>query len=488
MGGQASRFDVARDRTFCKKKRSSSDILSRQGKTAYRAPPRLIVCRGSTVQGPAPRARSASYHEASVGVIESRAADPAVGRGLAGRLFQGEVVVLRRCLQNYGAYEPLVQASLVGIREELGVPIAERVEQEGFERIHEFVAPEALPALTKGVYERICVLAPQLLPRLAGGVLGLDRSFYFERRPNVRFHIPFDQAKSHREQFDRFAREFGQGKIAAHGPHRDSWLDCPANAINIWCAIGPVRRGSGLSIYNDLYGRKLRFRPNGEIDLGESVGRPLNFELEPGDAVVFHGDQVHASELNRIDETRYVISFRLTPEKPVFPLGHYHHYIHSGLYQYAPRAVAEIPAKLQWSYVRHRLDYLSKALRKTTGRSGAAKAVDAPRPEADAGTVNVADVAVGQIVPASHNVCVARLGPDQFAAFGRRCPHKGGDLADGFIEGGAIVCPWHNLPFDLESGQSPCRSLAALPQYDYEIRGGRLEVLGRKRERTESAR
>lgn len=424
-----------------------------------------------------------------MGVIESSTSDPVSAEDLTSRLFQGEVVVLRRRLQACEAFEPLAHASLAGIQEGLGAQVAKRVEQAGFERIHEVVAPEDLPALTKAVYERICVIAPRLLPRLARGVLGWERPFYFERRPNIRFHIPFDQAKSHRKQFDRFARDFGQGKIAAHGPHRDSWLDCPANAINIWCAIGPVRRGNGLSIYHELYGRELRRRSNGEIEPGQSVGRPLNFELDPGDAVVFHGDHVHASEVNRINATRYVISFRLTPEKPVFPLGHHHHYVHSGLHAYAPRAVAEIPAKLQWSYLRHRLQYAGKALRKLSGREdGVPNGISASSSTSDAEELQAADIGVGQVVPASHNVCVARLGPDKFAAVGRRCPHKGGDLADGFVEGGSIVCPWHNLPFDLESGRSPCASLAALPRYDCEIRDGRLRVLERKRKRAESAR
>jgi len=33
------------------------------------------------------------------------------------------------------------------------------------------------------------------------------------------------------------------------------------------------------------------------------------------------------------------------------------------------------------------------------------------------------------------------------------CPHAGGNLADGRIVEGCIVCPWHNWPFHLANGQ-----------------------------------
>jgi len=33
------------------------------------------------------------------------------------------------------------------------------------------------------------------------------------------------------------------------------------------------------------------------------------------------------------------------------------------------------------------------------------------------------------------------------------CPHAGGDLAEGSIEEGCVVCPWHNWTFHLDSGQ-----------------------------------
>lgn len=39
-------------------------------------------------------------------------------------------------------------------------------------------------------------------------------------------------------------------------------------------------------------------------------------------------------------------------------------------------------------------------------------------------------------------------------AMDARCPHANGPLADGKIEEGQVICPWHRFGFDLKTGQS----------------------------------
>ena len=34
------------------------------------------------------------------------------------------------------------------------------------------------------------------------------------------------------------------------------------------------------------------------------------------------------------------------------------------------------------------------------------------------------------------------------------CPHQGGPLADGKVEGNLVYCPWHDWGFDIRTGQS----------------------------------
>ncbi len=48
-------------------------------------------------------------------------------------------------------------------------------------------------------------------------------------------------------------------------------------------------------------------------------------------------------------------------------------------------------------------------------------------------------------------ICLARVG-DVLAAVDNVCPHRQGPLSEGWIEGNAVVCPWHSWAFDLQTG------------------------------------
>ena len=401
--------------------------------------------------------------------------------GLAARILDGEVFVLRRGLQQLGIFDTLIEASLSGIRAAAGDDTAAKVREAGFDRIHEWVNPGDLPALTDAVYNVMTPIAHKILGSLVPRVFPGAGSYYYERSPNVRFHIPFDRAAQHRREFSKFAEKRGEGKIAAHGPHRDQWVDCPSNAINVWIAIGPVRRGNSLTVFSKDYHREFAFK-DGYIQNGERLRKPLSFDLEPGDAVLFLSNHLHGSELNRTDRTRYVVSYRVTFGKPHYPHGHYHHYVHGGLAGGPWRALAGIPQNLQASFFRYqwrRLRY------KVTGRgkmSGADSAsVRNSRPQAEPlppdASLALADFPVGAIRAVSKNVCIARPEEHEFVAVSRYCPHTGGDLTGGWIDDGKIVCPLHSLTFDCTTGTSPCTSLRALRRFPCHVRDGRVHVL-----------
>jgi nitrite reductase (NADH) small subunit len=50
-------------------------------------------------------------------------------------------------------------------------------------------------------------------------------------------------------------------------------------------------------------------------------------------------------------------------------------------------------------------------------------------------------------------ICLAKVG-GEFAAVDNLCPHRQGPLGQGWIEGGAVVCPWHSWTFDLRTGEA----------------------------------
>ena len=39
-----------------------------------------------------------------------------------------------------------------------------------------------------------------------------------------------------------------------------------------------------------------------------------------------------------------------------------------------------------------------------------------------------------------------------FYAIDDTCPHAGGPLSEGKVDGGKVICPWHDAAFDLKTG------------------------------------
>jgi nitrite reductase (NADH) small subunit len=48
-------------------------------------------------------------------------------------------------------------------------------------------------------------------------------------------------------------------------------------------------------------------------------------------------------------------------------------------------------------------------------------------------------------------LCVARVN-GEISVLDGICPHEGGPLGEGSIEGGKVVCPWHAYAFDVHTG------------------------------------
>ncbi len=50
-------------------------------------------------------------------------------------------------------------------------------------------------------------------------------------------------------------------------------------------------------------------------------------------------------------------------------------------------------------------------------------------------------------------VCLANL-DGELSALDNWCPHRRGPLGQGWIEGKAVVCPWHSWAFDVKTGEA----------------------------------
>ena len=62
-----------------------------------------------------------------------------------------------------------------------------------------------------------------------------------------------------------------------------------------------------------------------------------------------------------------------------------------------------------------------------------------------------------------------------FYALDNECPHRGGPLGEGELDGCVVTCPWHSWQFDVTSGESQTDDLRATP-YPVRVEGGDVLV------------
>jgi nitrite reductase (NADH) small subunit len=68
--------------------------------------------------------------------------------------------------------------------------------------------------------------------------------------------------------------------------------------------------------------------------------------------------------------------------------------------------------------------------------------------------IAVSDLPAGQgteVSVGSRALAVFNVG-GAFYAISNACLHRGGPLGQGFLEGSAVTCPWHNWTFDVTTG------------------------------------
>ena len=81
-----------------------------------------------------------------------------------------------------------------------------------------------------------------------------------------------------------------------------------------------------------------------------------------------------------------------------------------------------------------------------------------------------AEVTVGGLAVALFNV------GGTFHALSGRCPHRGGPLGQGFLEGTQVSCPWHNWTFDVETGCNVASADLVVPRFEVRVDDGRVCV------------
>jgi nitrite reductase/ring-hydroxylating ferredoxin subunit len=64
-----------------------------------------------------------------------------------------------------------------------------------------------------------------------------------------------------------------------------------------------------------------------------------------------------------------------------------------------------------------------------------------------------------------------------FYAIGNTCTHRGGPLAEGFVETDEVTCPWHGARFKIPTGEvaGPPAPMG-VPKYNVRVQGDDIEV------------
>src|SRR5262249_2448020 len=64
----------------------------------------------------------------------------------------------------------------------------------------------------------------------------------------------------------------------------------------------------------------------------------------------------------------------------------------------------------------------------------------------------------------------------EYYAISDMCPHRGASLAEGFLDGGKVFCPWHCFDFNLKTGECAIVPSLRVRTYDVKIAEGGIFV------------
>jgi len=90
----------------------------------------------------------------------------------------------------------------------------------------------------------------------------------------------------------------------------------------------------------------------------------------------------------------------------------------------------------------------------------------------------VADLPPGQareVTVGGQVIAVFNVG-GTFHALPNRCPHRGGPLGQGYLDGAQVSCPWHNWTFDVTTGENVASPDLKVPRLEVKVEDGWLLV------------
>jgi NAD(P)H-dependent nitrite reductase small subunit len=85
-------------------------------------------------------------------------------------------------------------------------------------------------------------------------------------------------------------------------------------------------------------------------------------------------------------------------------------------------------------------------------------------------TSEIAPGSAKAVVVGGREIAVFNVG-GTFYALDNTCPHQGGPLAEGWIDGALVTCPWHAWTFKLADGKMTLGDFASVDAFDVRLDG-----------------
>jgi nitrite reductase/ring-hydroxylating ferredoxin subunit len=91
----------------------------------------------------------------------------------------------------------------------------------------------------------------------------------------------------------------------------------------------------------------------------------------------------------------------------------------------------------------------------------------------------VSDLQPGEgktVVAGSQELALFNVG-GKFYCVDNVCPHRGGPLGEGTLDGTVVTCPWHGWRFDVCTGTSPVIPTAKVQAFECVVEGNDVKVI-----------
>ena len=82
---------------------------------------------------------------------------------------------------------------------------------------------------------------------------------------------------------------------------------------------------------------------------------------------------------------------------------------------------------------------------------------------------------VTEVMAAGEPVAICNIGGEVHALSGT-CPHQGGPLGQGAVNGASVTCPWHGWEFDCRTGENDFNPNIKVDVYPVRVDSGDIFI------------